>query len=109
MLHLSVDRDGDPERESLRSLLEAQIAYERGRAARSCFVHFLAAAGVVIWIDAIWPDALAPNLHLWSLVVFGAALFAAVRTGIEESVCRRKYECCLKAQGAQLEDQREAP
>ena len=104
MLQLSIDKIGDPERASLRSLIEAQVAYERGRAARSCFVHFLAAAGVVIWIDAIWPDVLAPDLHIFLLVGFGGALFAAVRTAIEESARRRRYEYWLKAQGSLLEE-----
>ena len=109
MLQLSMDKNRDPERAGLQSLIEAQVAYERGRVARSCFVHFLAAAGVAIWIDAIWPDVFAPDLHLVLLVVFGGALFAAVRTAVEESVRRRKYEHCLKAQGSQLEDQCEPP
>lgn len=107
MLQLSMDKNGDPERAGLQSLIEAELAYERGRAARSCFVHFLAAAGVVVWIDAIWPDVLAPDLQLFFLVVFGGALFAAVRTAIEEGVRRRRYECYLKAQGSLLEDQHE--
>jgi len=107
MLQLSIDKNGDPERAKLRAVIEAQAAYERGRAARSCFVHFLAAAGIVIWIDAIWSDVLAPDLHIFFLVVFGGTLFAAVRTAIEEGVRRRRYEGCIKAQGSLFEDQRD--
>jgi len=107
MLQLFIDKDSDPARAKLRAVIEAQTAYERSRVARSCFVHFLAMAGIVIWIDAIWPDALAPDLQLFSLVVFGGALFPAVRTAIEESVLRRRYEYWLKAQGSLAEVQRE--
>lgn len=107
MLQLSIDKKGDPERAKLRAVIEAQAAYERGRAARSCFVHFLAAAGIVIWIDAIWPSMLALDLHIFFLVVFGGTLFAAVWTAIEENVRRRRYEGCIKAQGSLFEDERE--
>ncbi|GEM_PF-3340954 len=109
MLELFIDKHGDPERATLRAVIEAQAAYERGRAARSCMVHLLAAAGVVIWIEAIWPDLLDAELRLLSLVLFGGALFAALRTVIEEKVRRRRFEDCLKARECWPADQRAAP
>jgi hypothetical protein len=98
MLRFVIDKKGDPDRTKLREVLEAQLTYERGRAARSWFVHLLAVVGVILWIESIWPDLLSPNIRFFSLVVFGGVLFITIRTAIEEIACRRRVQSCLKAQ-----------
>ena len=59
-LGFTYDKTRDPDGETLRSVLAAQFAYERMRAARSWFAHLLAVVGVIIWLESIWPDLIPP-------------------------------------------------
>jgi hypothetical protein len=96
MIQFSIDKNSDPDRSKLRGILEAQFTYERMVAARSCCVHLLAVTGVVIWLEAIWPDLLSPDIRFFALAVFGGILFLALRVVIEEVVWRVRLKRCLK-------------
>jgi hypothetical protein len=96
MLQFTIDKNRDPDRAKLRSVLEAQLACERMRAARSLIAHLLAVTGVVLWLSAMWPDLLSPQVRLFSLMVFGVALFLLLRVLIEEFAWRVKLKRCLK-------------
>jgi hypothetical protein len=89
-LGFTIDKTRDPDGETLRGVLAAQLAYERMRAARSWFIHLLALVGVIIWLEAIWPDLVAADVRVFTLAVFGGILFLSIRTVIEEVVSRRR-------------------
>lgn len=74
-LGFTIDKTRDPDGETLRSVLAAQFAYERMKAARSWFSHLLAVTGVVIWLQAIWPDLVHADIRFFTLTVFGGILF----------------------------------
>jgi hypothetical protein len=44
------------------------------RTARSWFAHLLAALGVVIWLQAIWPDGLS-DIRFFLLALYAGVLF----------------------------------
>jgi hypothetical protein len=92
ILQFTIDKDNDPDRSELRAILQAQLAYERMRAARSWFIHLLAVVGIGIWLEAIWPDLVSAEVRFFTLAVFGAILFLTIRTVIEEVVSRRRLK-----------------
>jgi hypothetical protein len=96
MLQFTIDKSRDPDRSKLRRVLEAEFARERMRAARSLFAHLMAITGVVLWLEAIWPDLLSAKMRVFSLVVFGANLFLLLRVVVEEVVLRVRLKRCLK-------------
>jgi hypothetical protein len=98
MLRFTIDKERDPDRSKLRGILEAQFAYERMSAARSLFAHLLAIVGMVIWLDAIWPDWLPPEVRQFSLVLWGSILVLLIWAAIEEYVSRRRLKRYLAAQ-----------
>jgi hypothetical protein len=98
MLQFTIDRDADPDRSKLSGTLEAQFAYERMHAARSWFAHLLAVLGVVIWLEAIWPDLLSSDIRVFTLAMFGAVLFLVARVALAEFVSHRKPMRWLAAQ-----------
>jgi hypothetical protein len=105
VLEFTIDRNRDPDGAKLHRLLQAQLTCERMGAARSLFAHLLAITGVVIWLEAIWPDLLPPDIRFFVLVVFGGILFLALRVIIEEVVWRVRLKRCLKANdGVQMTD-----
>jgi hypothetical protein len=67
-------------------------------AARSFFAHLLAIVGAVIWLAAIWPELLPPDIRFFALAVFGGLLFLTIRAAIEELVSRRRLKRYLAAQ-----------
>jgi hypothetical protein len=90
ILQFTIDKDNDPDRSKLRAILQAQLAYERMRAARSWFIHLLALVGVIIWLEELWPDLVPADVRFFTLAVFGGILFLSIRTTIEEVVSRRR-------------------
>jgi hypothetical protein len=93
-LEFKIDRNSDPDRSKLRTLLEAQFAYERMRTARSWFAHLLAALGVVLWCEVIWPDSLS-DVRFFLLAVYGGVFFLTVRAAIAEFLSHRKLNDCI--------------
>ena len=93
----TIDKTRDPDGETLRSVLAAQFAYERMRAARSWFTHLLAIVGVIIWVEAIWPDLMPADIRFFTLAVFGGILFLSIRAAIEEVVSRRRLKHYIAA------------
>jgi hypothetical protein len=91
-LGFNLDKTRDLDEETLRSVLAAQFAYERMRAARSWFIHLLAVVGVIVWLEAIWPELAPADIRVFTLAVFGAILFLSIRTVIEEVVSRRRLK-----------------
>jgi hypothetical protein len=81
----------------LRSVLEGEFAYERMGTARSLFFHLLAIVGVLIWLEAIWPDLLPPEGRFFTLVLWGSILFVALWAAIEEYFSRRRLKRQLTA------------
>lgn len=89
----------------LRRVLEAQLVYERMSTARSHFVHFLAVVGVVIWLEAIWPDLLPPEVRLFTLVLWGGILVVTLCAVVEEYVSFRRLRRYTAAKkGVTLDD-----
>jgi hypothetical protein len=99
ILEFKIDRNSDPDRAKLRTALEAQFAYERMRTARSWFAHLLAALGVIIWLQAIWPDTFS-DIRFFLLAVYGGVLFLTVRAAIAEFFSHRKLNDCIQANRA---------
>ncbi|HYT53724.1 MAG TPA: hypothetical protein VEQ38_03345 [Verrucomicrobiae bacterium] len=105
VLEFTIDRNRDPDGSKLHRLLQAQLTCERMGAARSLFAHLLAISGVVIWLEAIWPDLLPPDIRLFVLVVFGGILFLALRVIIEEVIWQVRLKRCLKTnEGVKMTD-----
>ena len=101
----TIDKTRDPDGETLRSVLSAQFAYERMKAARSWFSHLLAVTGVVIWLQAIWPDLFPADMRFFTLAVFGGILFLVIRAAIEEVVSgRRLKRYIVSKKGVTLKD-----
>jgi hypothetical protein len=98
MLGFTFDKTRDPDGEMLRSVLAAQLAYERMRAARSWFTHLLAVVGVIIWLEAIWPDLIPADVRFFTLAVFGGVLFLSIRAAIEEVVSRHRLRRYIAGQ-----------
>jgi hypothetical protein len=104
-LGFTIDKTLDPDGERLRSVLVAQFAYERMRAARSWFTPLLALVGVIIWLEAIWPDLIPADIRFFTLAVFGGILFLSIRAAIEEVVSRRRLKRYIASKkGVTLKD-----
>ena len=104
-LGFTIDKTRDPDGETLRSVLAAQFAYERMRAARSWCTHLLAVVGVIIWLEAIWPDLIPSDIRFFTLAVFGGILFLSIRAAIEEVVSRRRLKRYIASKkGVTLKD-----
>jgi hypothetical protein len=52
-------------------------------------------AGVVIWLEAIWPDLVPADIRVFTLAVFGGILFLSIRAAIEEVVSRLQLKRCV--------------
>jgi hypothetical protein len=76
----------------LRSVLEVEFVYERMGAARSLFFHLLAIVGVLIWLEAIWPDLLPSDVRLFIIILWGTILFVALWAAVEEYFSRRRLK-----------------
>jgi hypothetical protein len=50
----------------------------------------LAIIGMLIWIQAIWPDLIPEEARFFILVLWGSILFVTVWVAVEEHVWRRK-------------------
>jgi hypothetical protein len=97
ILQFRIDPSVDPDRSNLRSVLEAEFAYERMSAARSLFFHLLAIVSVLIWLEAIWPDLLPSEVRLFIIILWGTILFVALWAAIEEYFSRRRLKRHLAA------------
>jgi hypothetical protein len=97
MLEFTIDRTRDSDGSKLRRLLQAQLTCVRMGAARSFLAHLLAMTGLVIWLETIWPDLLAPEIRFFVLAVFGGFLVLALGVVIEEIAWRVRLKRCLKA------------
>lgn len=91
-LGFTIDKTRDPDGETLRAVLAAQLTYERMRAARSWLIHMLALVGVIIWLEAIWPDMVSADVRFFTLAAFGGILFLTMRAAIEEVVSRHRLK-----------------
>ena len=89
----------DPDRSQLRSFLEAQFAYERMTTARSMLAHLLAIVGVIIWVEAIWPDLLPEEPRVFTFILWGSLLFLALWVALEEYVLWRRLARYLARKG----------
>jgi membrane protein implicated in regulation of membrane protease activity len=90
MLQFTIGRDRDPNRASLRSLLEAHAVYERMAAAKKIFFDLLAFVGVVVWVGAMWPALLPLRVLDSALALWVGFLFFAILTTVEEWLWYRK-------------------
>ena len=105
MLEFTVDRNRDSDGSKLRRVLEAQISCERMVAARSFVAHILAVTGLVIWLGAIWPGQVAPEIRSFAVALFGGNLILVLGIGIEEFVWRVRLKRRLKAnEGVKLRE-----
>jgi hypothetical protein len=88
----------DPNRSHLRRLLEAQFAYEWMSNARSILIHLLAISGVLLWVEALWPELASAQAHSLTLLSWGCLLFLTVGVAVEEYILWRKLASHLARQ-----------
>jgi hypothetical protein len=94
-MEIRFDRELDPDGTKLRTFLEAHETYERLGAARSFFVHLLALVGVIIWLDAQWPDVLPRQVYESAFGLWDVFFCIAFSTSIGEWIWYRRQRCCL--------------
>jgi len=92
MLQFTINRDFDPDRASLRKLLEAHLIYERISAAKSFSLHLLTIVGAVVWIGAMWPSLLPSEVRVVALTLWGVLLFFTICASVEEWAWHRRVE-----------------
>jgi hypothetical protein len=90
MLQFTLKRDRDPNDASLRRLLEAHVVYERMSGAKKFSLHLLAIVGAVLWVGAMWPALLPPQVLYSALMLWLGLLFFAILASIEEWLWHRK-------------------
>jgi len=100
MLQFTIHKELDPDRASVRRLLEAHLTYVRMSAAKSWFLHLLAVVSVAVWVGAMWPAVLSLPVLDSALALWVALLFFAILASIEEWLWHRK--------GARYRDERRA-
>jgi hypothetical protein len=86
-------------RNLLRRVLDAQVAYERMRAARFMLVHLLAFVGVVVWILAISPGLLPQRARHFTFILWGSFLFLTISVVVEKYVLWCKLTRYLARKG----------
>jgi hypothetical protein len=99
ILEISIDKQLDPDRSQLRRVLETQFRYDRLSTARSTLAHLLAMVGVLIWLEAIWPDLLPEEARFFTFVFWGSLLFVTLWAAAEEYVLWRKLTNYLARKG----------
>ena len=61
--------------------------------------------GVIIWLEAIWPDLIPADIRFFTLAVFGGILFLSIRAAIEEVISRRRLKRYIASKkGVTLKD-----
>lgn len=83
-MHITINRDLDPDGSRLRLLVEANCTYERMSAARSLSVHLLAMVSVIVWLGASWPSLLPAQVRAFALALWGGLFFVAILVGVQE-------------------------
>jgi hypothetical protein len=99
ILEVRINQQVDPDRSQLRNVLEAQFACERMSSARSMLAHLLAIAGVIIWLEAIWPGLVPEETRFLILVLWGSLLFVTLWVAVEEFVLWHKLTGYLARKG----------
>jgi hypothetical protein len=94
VMEIRFDRELDPDGAKLRRLLEAYEVYERLGAARSFFVHLLALIGVIVWLDAKWPDFLPSQVHVLAFGLWDVFFCTALSISIGEWIWYRRQRYC---------------
>ena len=89
-MQFTINRDLDPDRSSLRPLLEAHCKYERMSAAKSRYLHLLAIVGVWVWLGTVWPSLLPAQVEEFVLVVWGVLLLIAAWVSVETWAWHRR-------------------
>ncbi len=95
ILQFTLDSDSQLDWQKVRNLLAAEIAYEQMRAVRFRFVHLLAAIGLVVWLQSIWPDFVGTQVRHGVLALWASVFFVSLCAGIGEYLCHRKLKRCL--------------
>jgi membrane protein implicated in regulation of membrane protease activity len=90
MLQFTVHSDLDPDRASVRRLLEAHLTYARMSAAKTFLLHLLAVVSMAVWVGAMWPAVLPPGVLEAALALWVALLFFAVLASVEEWLWHRR-------------------
>jgi hypothetical protein len=90
IMHITINRDLDPDGSKLRALLEAQYTYERMSAARSFLVHLLAMASMPVWLGASWPALLLAQVRAFALALWVGLFFIAILVGVQEWTWHRR-------------------
>jgi hypothetical protein len=79
LLALELSSERDPDGSRLRQALGAHVALQRARASRMVLVHVLAAAGLPVWLMALWPRWASGEARRLVLVLWAwSALMAVV-------------------------------
>ena len=104
-MQFTINRDLDPDRSSLRPLLEAHFKYERMSAAKSRYLHLLAIVGVWVWLGAMWPSLLPAQVEEFVLVVWGVLLLIAAWASVETWAWHRRMTRYLSEHQAKQREQ----
>jgi len=101
MLEFVVNKDESEE--SLRSLLEAHISYERMKARRLFCVHALALVSVVVWLRVCWPSLLPAPVQDFVKEFWGILFFVLIVVSATEWKRRQRLaRCVARHAGAKL-------
>ena len=95
VMEIRFDKELDPDGAKLRRLLEAHETYERLGAVRTFFVHLLALVGVIVWLDAKWPDVLPSQVHVLAFGLWDVFFCIALSTSVGEWIWYRRQRGCL--------------
>jgi hypothetical protein len=78
------------DRSRLAAIFRADSALERARGVRSLLVHLLAIVALPVWLAAVWPRRMSPNLREAALAGWGVALAVVLLALGHEAWCRRQ-------------------
>ena len=66
-------------------------------AARSFLAHLLTITGALMWLGAIWPNLVGPDIEFFALAAFGGFFLLAIGITIEEMIWRIRLKRRLAA------------
>ena len=89
-MEIKFDKAHDPDGMKLCKLLTAHETYERLGAARSLVVHLLALVGILVWLDAGWPDLLPRLIQTAAFTLWEVFFCLTLSTSIGEWIWYRR-------------------
>ena len=94
----------DPDGQHFRDLVRAIDQVNRLGATRVLAMHGLAALGLVLWMDLVWPTMIPELLRNLAILAFAATAVGAVVAMVLESRWQRIQRRCMKNTDARILD-----